>query len=255
MGLTMALRWVHLLAWAAIAVTTIAAQLGMSTLLALLTRHPLPSPLAPTPLHPSPPPPKTGEPTSPPLHPLLSPPLPTPPAISDFQPESVRRSALKSSSGPELRCGKPIPPESTLTTTTDSSTRVTLFARAKYTNSPSMDEHFWSVEVQLHNIGSVPVRPLTVHWMVTMHDGQTTEVQGPAHRGSLPVVHAGASWSMTESIRLVGTAVGSFQGSFQLERNAKAVDDDPDFEPGGSAPPMVTQRASSREGRLHVCAH
>ncbi|KAL1500093.1 hypothetical protein AB1Y20_012767 [Prymnesium parvum] len=235
-------------ACAAVLLAALSTQLLVASLTSSATR---PRPPA-APRHASPPPPHASAPHPAPLRRRATPPRPDPSPLSatalEFAPEAVRRTGARDPSGADLRCGHAIPPESILRTVTAEGAAVSLSLRASYAGETAAEVYTWSVEVQLTNEGSLPLRPLTVHWLVTTFDAQTSEVQGPAFRGELPVMRPGETWTITESVRLTGSPTGALHGSFQIEQDAKEASEDEEFEVGGPAPSFATFNA--RVGRI-----
>lgn len=247
----------HVPLWALITFTGILTQglvahLVATSELAPPAPRPFPSPAPrPTPQPATPPPPLPTEAVRPP-------PLPLRPAVPDFQPEAVRRSApALARDSPELRCDERIPPESHITSKAAGGAAVAIYARATYTGTPSPDVHAWSVEVQITNVGAVPVRPLSVHWVIATDEGATTELQGPAWRGELPVIPSGEKWTITETVRLAKSRAGSMRGTFQLEKDAVPIDADDEADKAAARPveafnARVARLALSSKGRAEL---
>ena len=91
-----------------------------------------------------------------------------------------------------MKCGEPLPFESMLTTTFDSTTSVTIYARSTYKGRRQEVEegpwqHSWAFEAEIQNAGSSTIQLMTRHSVATTSEGRVEEVKLPP---LLPLVTA-----------------------------------------------------------------
>lgn len=70
-------------------------------------------------------------------------------------------------------------------------------------------------DIEIHNVGTVPVQLLSRHWVITNGEGQTQQVRGPGVVGCQPHLQCGQSFQYTSGCPL-DTPVGTMHGSFQM---------------------------------------
>mmetsp|Transcript_8744 Transcript_8744/g.16579 ORF Transcript_8744/g.16579 Transcript_8744/m.16579 type:complete len:445 (+) Transcript_8744:34-1368(+) len=128
------------------------------------------------------------------------------------QPDDVRqRMPTVDPQGPEMRCGKAIPPKSSVTTR-----GVEITAKSDFQGSRGR-QHAWKYTIRFTNHGKETVQMLTRHWLFVDSTGRlANEVKGPGARGVTPVLPPGGEWSY-ESGTSLETSYGSMYGSFQFE--------------------------------------
>jgi ApaG protein len=73
----------------------------------------------------------------------------------------------------------------------------------------------FSYSVSIHNNGSLPVKLLSRHWIITNGDGQVQEVRGAGVIGQQPLIAPGDSYSYSSGT-VLDTRVGNMQGSYQM---------------------------------------
>ena len=82
-------------------------------------------------------------------------------------------------------------------------------------SSPERSFFFFAYQIIITNEGTVPVKLLSRHWMITDGTGNTDEVRGPGVVGEQPLLSSGQSFSYTSACTLQ-TPVGTMQGTYQM---------------------------------------
>eukprot|EP00927_Polykrikos_kofoidii_P066058 TRINITY_DN61720_c0_g1_i1.p1 TRINITY_DN61720_c0_g1~~TRINITY_DN61720_c0_g1_i1.p1 ORF type:complete len:468 (+),score=88.14 TRINITY_DN61720_c0_g1_i1:30-1433(+) len=133
------------------------------------------------------------------------------------EPDEVRaRMPRVERSGPEMRCGQALSPESILTTR-GVELKVRSSPRGGSASQHARTPSSWKYEVAVTNRGQETVQLLTRHWIFIDSNGKLeSEVKGPGVRGVTPVLTPGATWSYESGTELP-TTYGSMYGSFQFE--------------------------------------
>lgn len=82
-------------------------------------------------------------------------------------------------------------------------------------SAPDDGRYVFAYTVTLHNIGTVPARLLSRHWLITDEDGAVKEVRGAGVVGEQPYLRPGEAFRYTSGTQL-GSAVGSMRGSYEM---------------------------------------
>jgi len=69
--------------------------------------------------------------------------------------------------------------------------------------------------VTIHNLGHVPAKLVTRHWLITDSNGKTQEVRGEGVVGEQPYLRPGEAFQYTSGTMLE-TPVGTMQGTYQM---------------------------------------
>ncbi|MEA3412638.1 MAG: Co2+/Mg2+ efflux protein ApaG [Pseudomonadota bacterium] len=80
----------------------------------------------------------------------------------------------------------------------------------------SQDRYVFAYTVQIHNAGAVPAQLLTRHWLITDTNGRVQEVRGDGVIGQQPRLAPGETYRY-RSFAMLETAVGTMEGSYQME--------------------------------------
>ncbi|MDH5180116.1 MAG: Co2+/Mg2+ efflux protein ApaG [Gammaproteobacteria bacterium] len=80
---------------------------------------------------------------------------------------------------------------------------------------PDKHQYVFSYTITIRNVGAIPARLLTRHWLITDADGKTEEVRGEGVVGEQPYLKPGEGFRYTSGTMLK-TPVGSMQGSYQM---------------------------------------
>jgi ApaG protein len=75
------------------------------------------------------------------------------------------------------------------------------------------NRYVFAYTITIRNRGSVAVRLLERHWIITHADGQTEVVRGPGVVGEQPLLEPGASYSYSSGA-VIPTPVGTMQGDY-----------------------------------------
>ena len=82
-------------------------------------------------------------------------------------------------------------------------------------SQPSQGRWFFSYHIRISNNGTVPVRLLNRHWLITDAHGRVEEVRGPGVIGEQPVMAPGESFEYTSFCPLA-TPFGTMEGSYEM---------------------------------------
>ena len=82
-------------------------------------------------------------------------------------------------------------------------------------SSPAENRYVFAYTITISNTGTVPAKLLTRHWLITDANGEIQEVRGEGVVGAQPHLKPGQSFRYTSGT-VIGTPVGSMQGSYQM---------------------------------------
>jgi ApaG protein len=82
-------------------------------------------------------------------------------------------------------------------------------------SSPEEDRFVFAYTITITNVGSVPAKLLTRHWLITDANGKIQEVNGEGVIGEHPYLKPGESFSYTSGAMLE-TPVGIMQGKYMM---------------------------------------
>jgi ApaG protein len=91
-------------------------------------------------------------------------------------------------------------------------------------SKPEANRYVFSYEITLRNLGMMPVRLQTRHWVITDANGKVEEVRGPGVVGEQPRLQPGEEYSYTSGA-VLETQVGTMRGAYLFH-----ADDGTDFE-------------------------
>ena len=91
-------------------------------------------------------------------------------------------------------------------------------------SDPTVDYWFFSYRVHIENVGTVPVKLLSRHWVITDATGHVEHVQGPGVIGEQPRLDAGEAFEYASACPLP-TSLGSMHGTYEM-----ATDDGQTFD-------------------------
>jgi len=78
--------------------------------------------------------------------------------------------------------------------------------------------YFFAYEIRISNVGDVPARLVSRHWIITDGIGRVEQVRGPGVVGHQPRLEPGESFEYTSFCPLP-TPVGEMHGSYQMVRD------------------------------------
>ncbi len=82
-------------------------------------------------------------------------------------------------------------------------------------SAPEQNRFVFAYTITITNVGSVPARLLTRHWLITDANGKVQEVNGEGVVGEHPHLNPGDSFRYT-SAAMIETPVGVMQGKYQM---------------------------------------
>ena len=80
---------------------------------------------------------------------------------------------------------------------------------------PEQNRYVFAYTVTITNVGSIPAKLLTRHWLITDANGKIQEVNGEGVVGEHPYLLPGDSFRYT-SAAMIETPVGVMQGKYQM---------------------------------------
>ena len=80
---------------------------------------------------------------------------------------------------------------------------------------PAEQRYAFAYTVTLRNLGEVPAKLLTRHWLITDANGRVQEVRGEGVVGEQPHLKPGEGYRYS-SWTVIETPVGAMQGSYQM---------------------------------------
>lgn len=96
---------------------------------------------------------------------------------------------------------------------------VRILVRSRYVSErsrPTDGYFFFAYTVSIANVGDVPVRLVSRHWVITDGLGRVEEVRGPGVVGEQPHLAPGQSFEYTSACPLP-TDSGTMHGSYRME--------------------------------------
>lgn len=82
-------------------------------------------------------------------------------------------------------------------------------------SAPRENRFVFAYTVQIRNLGEVPARLLSRHWVITDSNGKVQEVRGDGVVGEQPHMRPGDDFEYTSGA-VLETSVGTMKGSYQL---------------------------------------
>ncbi len=82
-------------------------------------------------------------------------------------------------------------------------------------SSPKQNRYVFAYTITITNVGSIPARLMTRHWLITDANGKIQEVNGDGVVGENPYLQPGDSFRYT-SAAMIETPVGVMQGRYQM---------------------------------------
>jgi ApaG protein len=91
-------------------------------------------------------------------------------------------------------------------------------------SKPEANRYVFAYEITLRNLGMMPARLQTRHWIITDANGKVEQVRGEGVGGEQPRLQPGESYSYTSGA-VLETQVGTMHGTYLFH-----ADDGTDFE-------------------------
>lgn len=80
---------------------------------------------------------------------------------------------------------------------------------------PEQNRFVFAYTVSIQNLGRVPAKLLSRHWIITDSNGKTQEVRGQGVVGEQPYLRPGEAFQYTSGA-VLDTAVGTMRGTYQM---------------------------------------
>ncbi len=80
---------------------------------------------------------------------------------------------------------------------------------------PDDDRYVFAYTIRIHNIGQVPARLISRHWLITDANGKVQEVRGEGVVGEQPWLRPGEHFEYTSGA-VLETPLGTMRGSYQM---------------------------------------
>ncbi len=93
-------------------------------------------------------------------------------------------------------------------------------------SAPEMQRYVFAYTITIANIGTVPARLLTRHWIITDANNKVQEVRGEGVVGQQPYLEPGMRFEYTSGA-ILETSVGTMHGSYQMVADDGAAFDAP----------------------------
>ena len=80
---------------------------------------------------------------------------------------------------------------------------------------PEDDRYVFAYTIRIHNVGQVPARLVSRHWLITDANGKVQEVRGEGVVGEQPWLRPGEHFEYTSGA-VLETPLGTMRGSYQM---------------------------------------
>lgn len=82
-------------------------------------------------------------------------------------------------------------------------------------STPEQSRYFFAYTITIRNVGTMPAKLLSRHWIITHGNGRVQEVKGEGVVGEQPYLAPGEAFRYT-SAAMIDTPVGTMHGSYQM---------------------------------------
>lgn len=82
-------------------------------------------------------------------------------------------------------------------------------------SAPEQNRYVFAYTIRIHNIGKIPARLISRHWIITDSNGKVEEVRGEGVIGEQPWLRPGDHFEYTSGA-VLETPFGTMQGSYQM---------------------------------------
>lgn len=93
-------------------------------------------------------------------------------------------------------------------------------------SEPDIGRFVFAYTITISNLGSIPARLLSRHWIITDANGKVQEVQGDGVVGEQPHLNPGEQFRYSSGA-VLETPVGAMQGLYHMETDSGASFDTP----------------------------
>ena len=80
---------------------------------------------------------------------------------------------------------------------------------------PDDDRYVFAYTIRIHNVGQVPARLVSRHWLITDANGKVQEVRGEGVVGEQPWLRPGEHFEYTSGA-VLETPLGTMRGSYRM---------------------------------------
>ena len=80
---------------------------------------------------------------------------------------------------------------------------------------PADDRYVFAYTIRIHNVGQMPARLISRHWLITDANGKVQEVRGEGVVGEQPWLRPGEHFEYTSGA-VLETPLGTMRGSYQM---------------------------------------
>ncbi len=77
------------------------------------------------------------------------------------------------------------------------------------------DQYVFAYTIRIQNIGQLPAKVISRHWIITDADNQVQEVRGVGVVGAQPILKPGEHFEYTSGSS-INTIVGTMRGTYQM---------------------------------------
>ena len=85
----------------------------------------------------------------------------------------------------------------------------------EYQSMPNMNKYAFSYKVTIKNLGKVPVKLISRHWIITDANENIEEVKGLGVIGEQPRLKTNEFFTYTSGT-IISTPIGTMQGTYQM---------------------------------------
>jgi len=83
-------------------------------------------------------------------------------------------------------------------------------------SEPDVDRYVFAYTITIENLGDLPARLLSRHWVITDANGKVQEVKGDGVVGEQPHLNPGETFRYSSGA-ILETPVGAMQGSYRMK--------------------------------------
>jgi len=85
----------------------------------------------------------------------------------------------------------------------------------EYQSMPNMNKYAFSYKVTIKNLGKIPVKLISRHWIITDANENTEEVKGLGVIGEQPRLKTNEFFTYTSGT-IISTPIGTMHGAYQM---------------------------------------
>lgn len=83
-------------------------------------------------------------------------------------------------------------------------------------SEPDVGKYVFVYTITIENLGDIPAKLLSRHWVITDANGKVQEVTGDGVVGEQPLLHPGETFRYSSGA-VLETPVGAMEGSYRME--------------------------------------